>query len=390
MANEENAVKKSVKDSTTDERLNDQAFLLFQYRKLIGANLSKNYANFIQLNGQPGTLLSKLLGTGVENFFSITTAQLSVLQPKIRLYKTFLHKNGKETDIEIPFNELSDNLRLEDVVKNRDQRGSAAAIKSFEWEDAGTNPGESGKVLSVTLVMVFSTLEDIFREFGNEKISYSDLIRQTSPRSIYDEPSFRIKAIVGWQLPGNFIANELFDSETLKALENSQVIMNLALTTHEIEVSETGQTKLTVNYIGAIEAYMLSPETDILYTDNNLSSKLKSLDRRIKLNERSIQLLDEEENKPDSFQGQKDLFDASKNEYLLRKESLIRENRIQRYGSLLNFINSDKRIFFIDIDSADIIAFEDLKKEKFETNIPPDILEKTKIDRLKNYRNKIK
>ena len=81
--NDNATVESSNKDAVTEEKFNEQAYLLYQHESLIKSNLNKNYKNFVQLIGHPSILLSKLLGTGVDAFFSITPAQLSLLHPSL-------------------------------------------------------------------------------------------------------------------------------------------------------------------------------------------------------------------------------------------------------------------------------------------------------------------
>lgn len=395
--NTDAAVESSSKDGVTEERFNEQCYLLVQWRALAESNKKVYYKNFVQLDGHPSILTSKLLGTGVETLFSVTPAELSLLHPKLKLYKTVVNSEGKEIDVEIPFNETIDNRRLEGILQNREQRGSGVGIKSFEWEDTGTNPGDTGKAFTATLVMVFATMSDVYREFGtNVKASYADLIRYARSEKggeagVYHDSAFRIKATVGWQVPLlDQSSKEIIRPKVYEALANSVVTLGMTLVHHEIDIDQNGQVIITANYIGAIEGKMLSPETDVLYVGSTFESKLKDLERRININKKSIQLVKEAQDRKDpddTLQDQQENFERLLQEASESKEALIRENKLQSYSNLLRAIHLRGRIFFIDVDDKQIELFNELRKTKFDSKgQDSDKLEQERIQKFAQYK----
>ena len=399
----EAAVESSNKDSVTEEEFNEQAYLLFNYEQIAKGNFNETYKNFVQLSGNPSVLLSKLLGSGVGAFFSITPAEMALLVPKIRLYKTVISSNGKETDIEIPFNETQDNLRLETITRNREQRGSGVGLKSFDWEDLGTNPGDTGKAFKATLTMIFASIADIFVSFGKgvEEVTYADLIR-FAPRALtnkdtYNDSSFRIKAQVGWQVPNT--ATEVIKKSLKEALENSFVTLFLTLTNHQIDIKENGSVLVTAEYMGAIEGKMLSPDTNILYIGRNNEEALKQKDRTIRGFNKQLEKKSEhyaKAKKDDGFfSGNSDAHELVVeeeetrrllNEAILSQDAFAKENRLQSYSNLFREIYNRKRAFSIDVDVSSIELFARLRKEKFDPDLKKDELEKEKIKILDKFR----
>lgn len=397
--NTNGAVESTNKDSVTDEKFNEQVFLMMQFKSLAQANSAINYSNFVQLNGHPSTLSNKILGTGVEGLFSITPAELALLHPKLRIFKTTL-KGDKEVDVEMPFNETFDNLRLEDVVKNRSQRGAGVGIKSFDWEDMGTNPGDTGKSFKATLIITFASMADIFQSFqtDNGKVSYVDLIRYPSAVKrhidIYNDAIFRIKVQVGWQVPElNDKISNIMRPSIHKALRNSFVTMALTLTNHGFEIDETGKVILTAQYIGALEGKMLSPDADILYVESNFESKIAEVERQLSLNKDSLDsvtksLQSDNQNPKDkeSLQEQRELFERLVDQSSRERESVVRENKLQSYSNLMRAIYGRSRIFFIDVDDGQIELVNSIRKEKFDSKLDPETLEKETHDRFYKYR----
>jgi len=409
--NDNATVESSNKDAVTEEKFNEQAYLLYQHESLIKSNLNKNYKNFVQLIGHPSILLSKLLGTGVDAFFSITPAQLSLLHPRLRLFKTIINKSGKETDVEIPFNETLDNRELENVLKSNKGKGAGIGLKSCEWEDTGQNPGETGKAFSTTLVMVFASIRDIYRKFDPDA-SYADLIRFSpssrednasngSIQTLFNDASFRIKAQIGWQVPKENGSNPIINKEMLEALENSFITLSLTLVSHNIKISQEGTVVITANYIGAIEGKMLSPETDILYVGSDFETRLNNIKNSLKRKKSLLKytknrLEREQKNRlTDShdvkeLQEQQERVEKQVAEDTESRDSIVRENKLQSYSNLLRLIQSRSRLFAIDVDEADVQRFNELKSKEFDPDLEPAELQREKIETYKNYRQQFK
>jgi len=404
-ANESATVESSDNGDITDERFDEQVYLLMQFNALATANSVKNYSNFVQLLGHPSVLFNKLLGTGVEELYKITPAQLALLQPKLRLFKSIPNKSGgKEIDIEIPFDETIDNKNLEDFVKNREQRGAGVGIQSFEWEDKGTNPGNTGLSFESTLVMVFSSMADIFNKFSVEDydLSYADLISYPVRRKnldIHHDSLFRIKAQVGWQVPSSSRQNINMPPKMQEELARSTITMAFTLVSHQINIEQNGVVKVTARYMGAIEGKMLSADTDILYIGNDSDAKLKKISNDIKNNreqqrkitkkiqsneDQMIETIDSQ-----SLQEENKRFTELIDNLTKEQASIVRQNKLQSYSNLLRALYDgldEKRIFFIDIDDGQIDLINQLKREEFDPNFDPQQLQNATRERFQKYR----
>lgn len=255
-----------------EKRFQEQCFLIEFYKTFAEKNKQVVYENFSKLRSTSSAalLLNRLLGIGVSEFMNITTHQLSLLQPKIKIFKRQISPDtGKEVDVELRFDDKSNKKRFEDITANRSQLGGGVVLKSFEWEDLGTNPGDTGKAFKATLQMHFQNAEDLFlsrQRAGQPDTSFADLIRippkQFFINNTYNDASFRIIVVVGWNVPSKTSIN--FNPILLKSIENTTTTFFLTLTSHELEYSEDGNINLTAEYMAAIEGKLLSAETDVL------------------------------------------------------------------------------------------------------------------------------
>lgn len=393
MANEkEPTILEDEQDVLREQRFQEQCFLLDFYEKFAkrntvptgdrskGLTQPKHYEHFTQIMGPPGIILSKLLGTGVKELFNISPAQLSLLQPKISLFKTLYTKEGKQLDAELFFNDFYDQKNITKITTNRGQRGGGIGLRKFEWEDMGTNPGDSGKAFAATLQLHMQTANAIFdeQEVPGGTVSFADLLR-TPPRkfereNVYNDKHFRIKIQVGYRVPPNAIP--LFDRDLLRAIENSTITLFLSLIEHEIDFQENGTVDLTINYIGAIEGKLLTPESDILYISKAAEDQIQNTERligsdqdRAKQLERTVAAEGGRKGwfgKGASFFG---IGEVSQNQLNLEnleesvekriqtKENLIRENRGRSYRRLLESLERSGRIFYVDVDREQIQLF---------------------------------
>lgn len=386
-------------DVLEEQRFQEQCFLIENLEmfaniedpaliKGFGTELKK-YTNFVQLEGSPGAIINRLLAPGVSELVNIKPFQLSLLHPKLKLYKVVAGKDP----IRLNFEDFVDEKRLQQVLKGRRHQGLGVGLKKFEWEDTGTNPGDAGKVFSATLMLHFQSIEDIFQE--TDGVSFADLIRVTPTNKLvdgqYNEKSFRIMAEVGWEVPPQNA--KFIDQRMRDAIEASCITMFLNLTTHEIDFREDGTVDLTIEYIGGIEQKMLAPETDVLYVgrqdrigvqqllgnsgDENASRRtaygyeqeLKAIQQQ--LNEADLQLQSARSEDAQSDRGavSKFLFDSEKvnaiedkieslkedQERLLKQqEQLLRQNKAKAYRNFLDLLEKEQRIFFYDITKQEL------------------------------------
>ena len=258
----------------------EQSFLLDFFEETIGANAGKNYKHFVQLTGDPTGVCNKIASLGASGFFKFKNHQLALLVPQVRVMKVY--KKGK-TDISEQEFKFDDHTTVESITSSRG-RGSAAGLISFDWNDMGTNPGDSGLSFAATLKLKFQSFEALFSDRGGYK--FADLVVpaggiKVGGKKVYDDKYYQIKVIVGWAVP-NDPNRKVFSTEELEMIRGLKTTFLLTLTTHDIDIKEDGSFDLTLSYMAAIEGRGLSARADLLYVDasSNVTEEITGLKKK--------------------------------------------------------------------------------------------------------------
>ncbi len=406
------SVVKNENENLSSAKFDEQTFLIHNFKDFVNPNEKVNYKNFVSISGEPSLLINKILGTGIDEMFQIKPHQLSLLQPKIRLYKVIYDLNGEEKNLELIFNDFYKEFSVDELLKSSGQRGFGIGLKSFDWEDMGTNPGDTGVAFKSTLVLHAQSLEDIFREQldkeTNKIISFVDLIRvppkQFTDSGVHNEQYFRIKVELGWQIPSENLS--LFSEELLNSIRANNVTLFLTLTDHNIDLREDGTATFTINYIGAIEGKMLSPETDILYIDANIAKNLKNQEHlldseRTRLDQ--LKTINDKKGRTGIFgrafeavtgkqrRSSEEIEEESLNKEIEErnnlKENIFRENKALSYKRFLTLLEKKGKIFYVDIGKEEIQSFQKIRDElSVLENVDSKQLEKFKADKLQQER----
>ena len=237
-------------------------------------NVSTNSSLLVE--GQPFGVINKLTQYRGNNImFELPPEILSQLQPMVRLYKIISTDEGKsEEEVEITFPVTDETAKITDAFRNKSKRGIGVGLRSFNYSYEGSDPFSLKKSIKATLKIHASSFDELLTPRGN--FSYADLALKTGSdlmeQSINSDPNrssvvidnieklkFRLKAIVGYQVPPNLEIGRLrggIDRATvLKAVYNSYTTLNLTPTIHEFDFDETGRVEFTVNYLAYIEDY---------------------------------------------------------------------------------------------------------------------------------------
>lgn len=351
------------KNFILSNRFQEQCFLVRNLETFQSKHKNAVFKNFVQIEDEPGIVLNLLLGKGNTAFINILPQQLSLLTPKIRIYKIFQDKNGDTEEEEIVFPTFTSKQELEQILQNKASRGDGAGIKSFSWFDNGTNPADTGFSFTAKLEMYFQSVKAFFSQqekASGRVISYADLISYPQTRKIrddlYNENYFTIKAEVGWALPPD---NELTLSPGLRqAIQQTTTTFILNLIQHDIDFGENGEMKVSAQYIASIEGKMFSPGADIFYVKNRPKlDNITEIDGEIKqatefLNETRKKITD----KPDDndLKNTLTLGEKALNELVELKEKTLREDRTKLYNRLLQKLQDRSQIYFIDVACEEI------------------------------------
>jgi hypothetical protein len=280
------------------------------------------------LNGHGGEIMSKLtMIPGTTDIMHATPAELSSLQPLIRLFKINYTDNG-EIDNEIEFDFLTHHPSPSTAASSyanppdhkaftQDGRRSVG-IKSFDWQYIATNPDTIRNDIDAKLVLYFQSFDELIVQrnaYDSDgkvvKYRYLDLLIHAPNRADagtegtiddnagdtegcsgyktaqeYDSSFYEVQVQVGWAPP----AGSTLDSELLKSIKHNRTSMFLSLMDHEFDIREDGTYTLTINYKARLDGILSSPKADVLLVNGQagdwrhalLHQEWMALEERIK------------------------------------------------------------------------------------------------------------
>src|SRR3990167_5411694 len=111
--------------------------------RIPGEDIKKRFINLCVLDhDKPYAIPNLIMTNEKENgtMLKLTTLQLSLLVPRIRIFKIIYNRDSnKEIKIELPFDDVAAKDDLERIFTNTAGRGSGCGIKSFEWKSMAQN-----------------------------------------------------------------------------------------------------------------------------------------------------------------------------------------------------------------------------------------------------------
>jgi len=259
-----------------------------------------NYRTFRQIDGASSQIVNKLRGidnSNLEAFYGIKTSVLSLLRPKVRIFKV-IHEEFVETDghqsqevtaLSSPcYKEFkfSDNFGIETALTPQDYLKYESSkphwrnvgLKSLDFTYNGEADGPIQTDVACTITLAFKSLKDLQAsppgEPSPEKggLRYVDLVTW-APASLgdgkdtYNPKHYEIKALVGYTQPSKEQLRALNLSErdinTLVNIEKMNIILSLNVDTYDFKIREDGMVELAINYRAGVESSMSSNQTNI-------------------------------------------------------------------------------------------------------------------------------
>ena len=261
-----------------------------------------NYMTFRQVTGDGSQMSNRLRGinnTDMSALYNIKTSALSLLRPKIRIFKVVYEKFQEEdghpnqgTMTALPFPcykefRFSDNFGIETALTAQDYlryestkpNWRNVGLKSFEFSYNGEASGPIQTDITCTMVLTFKSLKDIQAsppgEPSPEKggLRYSDLVSwapaslDSSTSDSYNPKHYEIKVLLGYTQPSKEQLRGLSLSEnevkTLANIEKMNLILSLNVTDYDFNIREDGLVEMTLNYRASCEASMGTNQANI-------------------------------------------------------------------------------------------------------------------------------
>lgn len=287
---------KEAEASKEKSRFNEQAFLMLNFSDLVEfskfkADRFKEFAQIDVNSNQETAEFNNILFKNQPKYdllLNATSLQMSSFTPKIRLFKEYDY-NGNTYSFEFPISNGYSQNDFESIFTNKAGRGGGVGLKSFNWTSIGNSTGNQYTFES-TVELLFESIEEITKiRNTNDKVplkdksgkpvpinlSFADLLVQQlkydSSRE-YNPNYYRIKALVGWQVPDTWADDRqrpaYISKEFYQEIKNLTIELYMSLHSHEIDIADDSTVTLKIKYISYIESYAHYPKkSNVFYSD---------------------------------------------------------------------------------------------------------------------------
>jgi len=257
----------------------------------------------LMCGGTPYGFINKLTShPSAKTFFDMPHDVLSNLQPSVRLYKVRIDEEGSEmSEMEITFPGSTTSSDIRDIFKNKRRRGFGVGMKSFEWVMEGSDPFASKRMIMGKLTLHATNFAEILRDretFNSKNESevfrYADLAiktgttrleelkteaqcRGTWSDSAFDPAyslNFRLKVVVGYQIPQKLHMPEKERAVYENAIANSYATYDLIPTIHEFNFKEDGRVDFVINYQAYVQDAFNNSYYDVFADSNDANTKI--------------------------------------------------------------------------------------------------------------------
>ena len=230
----------------------------------------------IQCYGEPATFKNYITSRpGYQRYLNASTATLSSMVPKIRLYKVFGASTGPNSEpvgeqaVELVFETSGiSNGELGEMIASRGtKRGYGVGIKSFDFQIVQGNPAISDSSIQATMVLFASSMEDLLKpRYGtlpsNRHLTYrfaelafmstgkNPLGPSLTKRGGVEDLDFRFIADVGIVATDNTLGLET---------DYSSMAMSIGAVGHTFDIGQDGSITLTIEFEGNINHRFRDP-----------------------------------------------------------------------------------------------------------------------------------
>lgn len=223
------------------------------------------FKNFIQIISEnPELVFNRIFACRpdvAEFYLNLTPLQRGYLQPQVRLFRV---KGNKEYEI-----------AFASTFNAQEFREMALASSDFNIEEPGRLDGSAIKRISISekperpsdvnlLCKIELYFDNIIALFNSNVL---ELITLPERKVQFDSKDFRIKLMLGWNVPTDS-GNSVFTPEQRAIIAESNIVYLLELSQHNLNFRDNGAVDLNIEYHGAVESQMKNQKTyDIFKID---------------------------------------------------------------------------------------------------------------------------
>lgn len=291
-------------------RFQEQCHLMLKWEEFTSQNgvedpflqqsLKAFYDNFIVIDHDtPFDFMNRMFNKGpdADILFNLSTEQLSMLVPMVKIYKIYVDPYTKEEfPIELPFDDFFSKSEVANITKTKAGRGRGAGLKTFSWKTVGSNPANKFQ-FRAEMGLHFQSIEDLFLsrdrrtvDFASSKrtidVKFADLLipprefrkgANDGPR-VWDPSYFKIKAVVGWKVPNLRGVNAFIPQKARDVLSKTFNSFILAIDDHTMDVKADGSVDLDISFSTLPETVINNPiSANILFTSAGTKLEIERL-----------------------------------------------------------------------------------------------------------------
>jgi hypothetical protein len=244
--------------------------------------------NIIPISAEDESLLINFLQKrpNLLPYFAIRTPYLSLLVPKIRLFKKVYERQDDgsfsttgDGSLEFKFKSFTENSDIEDITDHNFGRAGGAGIKSVNWAYEGTNPEAVKSFVNFDISLFFQSLSDFIgptTSDANQALADPDNVDLINligaGTGVADDSGqiqfkFEITAQLGWELDQS-INHDLAEDQKIRDLKavisQTNTNLRLSLQEHNINFNEDGTLTLDISYFSAIDEVFTDESLNIL------------------------------------------------------------------------------------------------------------------------------
>jgi hypothetical protein len=231
----------------------------------------------------------------LREFFRIRTQYLSLVVPKIRLFKKIYIKQQDgtyvedesldESSLEFTFESFTSNAKIQQITDSKFGRSGGVGIKNVSWSYEGTNPETVRSFVNFDISLFFQSLSDFIGPSAEvadeafrspENTDYIQLIGAGVGTDEVDDNSpfrFEIKAELGWALSDHItedLANDQKIEDIKRTIKETSTTLRLSMKEHTINFNQDGTFTLDISYFSAIDEIFSDEKLNILAIGSNL------------------------------------------------------------------------------------------------------------------------
>jgi len=252
----------SLFETVKDEEIALGIIPLFMDQIIEFGSKENKYENFIGIDGGINTAIlpNLVLGKDISNYnvLDFTNIELSNMVPYVELYSVKINPTARGEqfyDILFPFDDYTEQRKIDSIFYDRTGRGGNIGIKSVEWESLATNMSNQSFIEAKVKIHIQDIKDISTVRNGISLLDFLYPMGTTNPE--FKTKSFTVKMKAGWIFKENQTTNRLDNIELSDHLTET---MYLTLTNHRFEFLEDGSVDLTLDYKGMLESLLLEQD----------------------------------------------------------------------------------------------------------------------------------